>query len=294
MQFLLKPFESFLPKQGIEMKSIFNSVDFGIKSDVVGFDFWSEPKKSSPVRRAKLNLINFWAAAVMAVALNTSVWAEMSNMPSQAVRTNNYSQISEAANIFAVGDALAARQGTAVSFSVVDAPVRVSDFKAIQLTQVTSSAEEPLLSVDNGRFSSAETVSGETAYFKPSLSQSVKDLVGENGVQRLEEFSKATDGWDGRGSHALKPKSIETLNRFFGGGDFAPADVAVFMSRSGLIVANWPLNDHFVELEFSEERISYFFAADDSEGTVERNVFGDFKRTLATFSNVAPGAQNQS
>jgi hypothetical protein len=113
------------------------------------------------------------------------------------------------------------------------------------------------------------------------LLPAVRQLIGENGVERLKAFASLKPGWDkGKGSR-LNPISLQLFNGFFGHGELKPAGVSVFFSSEGNLIGNWLDEDGQVtELEFSPQGILYFIESSAEESVVRYGIAGDFKRRL--------------
>jgi len=117
------------------------------------------------------------------------------------------------------------------------------------------------------------------------LAPQVKELIGKNGVSRIQSFAALKPGWDqGRGQR-LSPDSLRHFNGFFGFGNLRPKGLSVFLSVDGNLIGNW-LDDegNVIELEFSGGEFSYFVEASGEESVAKYSVAGDFKRNFTSSS----------
>lgn len=257
----------------------FDVSDFNV---VTGFKFWDRsPDKSSHSKKPKLDLKRFWAAAIAALALHTSVWAEMGFDRSVPVQSNE-------------------RSGSLVFNEIRETSTNnllpkanesaVCDYRDIPLSGSSPMSDlNVVIDVHGNKDSATDTgfvVVGGKAIVSPedaiaALHPAVRDFIGEKGVQRLLAFTKYHDGWDGIGSRGLNENSLLTFERFFGAQDFKPAGMAIFMSSQGNVVTNWLTESGLVEVEFTESGLDFFVEKNNNEGSIERFLFGDFKRKLA-------------
>ena len=109
-------------------------------------------------------------------------------------------------------------------------------------------------------------------FFGPaSLSEQTKRIVGENGVDRFEEFRAYPDGWDyGRGRH-LSTRSVRLMNSFLDRlPELAEEEPSLFLTHQGnLALGLEDAQGNAVELEFFSDRIEYYFEALNEEGSLE-------------------------
>lgn len=243
------------------------------------FNFWNDVKKSRTYQKPRLNLRQFWIAAVAALAVQTSVWAEMGAVSKSDVQFNDVAIYSMAQKIRADDYGLPAHRLSDLSYQQNSRAVKYESTVVNPIGAFEVRGEE-LGGVDTGLLVRASLPTETVQNLIEEFPASVTSLVGVGGVRRLADFARYGDGWNGVGSYGLQKESLENFERFFGSPDFAPDDVAVFMSSSGNVVANWLKEGGLIELEFAKADLHYFIEKNDLEGSVARKNYGDFKRFL--------------
>ena len=111
------------------------------------------------------------------------------------------------------------------------------------------------------------------------LSEDIIKIIGENGLQRFEQFKKYSEGWDfGIGkplsSHSVasfklfckrlsEPIPVDSIN--------SPQDEpSLFLTREGNLQLGWEDKEgNKIEIEFFPNKIEYYIEALDDEGEVD-------------------------
>jgi hypothetical protein len=101
------------------------------------------------------------------------------------------------------------------------------------------------------------------------LSERTRQVIGENGVRRLESFSMYPAGWhqDG-GGEPLSPDSVRRLDVFVSSAEFWSGlrPPSVFFDKRGFPVLAWDdASGERLEIEFCNPPL--FYRAADDEGT---------------------------
>lgn len=107
--------------------------------------------------------------------------------------------------------------------------------------------------------------SGYTVGAPSPLSKAAIAALGDDGIERLERFSRLRANWDGQGAHTLNDDSVAALSQFFRDAGLRPDAMAVFMSRQGNVAVNWLDDEALVELEFAADGVHYFFERTGAE-----------------------------
>jgi hypothetical protein len=92
------------------------------------------------------------------------------------------------------------------------------------------------------------------------LNDSVRQIIGENGVTRLREFARYEQGWDlGRGK-PLAPRSVVVLNAFLTQlPQLAAYSPSLFMTHEGnLELGSEDSEGRSISIEFYPERLDYY------------------------------------
>lgn len=107
------------------------------------------------------------------------------------------------------------------------------------------------------------------------IGEAARTVIGDVGVNRLENFFNLQAGWDGPKSRPISLESVEVLSRFFAETGLQPKEVGVFMSAQGNVVVNWlDREGKLIELEFLPSAVEYFFERTGEEGNVLKGDIG--------------------
>jgi hypothetical protein len=102
------------------------------------------------------------------------------------------------------------------------------------------------------------------------LGEDIIKIIGENGIQRFEQFKKLTEGWEFGTEKPLSAHSIASFKLF--SEQFSeplPNEPSLFLTREGNLQLGWEDNDgNKIELEFFADKIEYYIEARDDEGEV--------------------------
>ena len=266
------------------------------------FDFWRGKEKKKPTERAQpLDLKKFWRGVVggLLVGASLSVAANQEfRSPSSIFEVSAFTSFDIAADCLR-GDDLGLNFSR---ISMVDldsaSKINFSRFARAKNCSLNSSISPitagsynyfvdarnavPVLS-DSSLFGSAIDQGGEKLDLISAvinISDHTREVIGANGVKRLQKFSILRDGWDGSDSYSMRSESIHSFDRFFAVEKFRPAGVSVFLSPEGNVVANWYSTRGLVELEFVSDGARYIIDDGLIEGSVSKANFGDFRRTI--------------
>lgn len=99
----------------------------------------------------------------------------------------------------------------------------------------------------------------------------VRKILGSENESRLEEFKLYEKGWDSGKGESLSKESIAILNCFVNKlPDFGLTPPSLFLTRSGNLQLSWEDNSGSpIEVEFFPDRIEYYVARTEEEGSVE-------------------------
>jgi hypothetical protein len=93
-------------------------------------------------------------------------------------------------------------------------------------------------------------------------------LLGDKGVERLNQFLSYHDGWDFGGvGKAVDPRSVDTLETFMRYADTSSIRrPSIFLSRVGELILAWDTPEgERVEVDFSPDTMRVFRECDDAE-----------------------------
>jgi hypothetical protein len=91
-------------------------------------------------------------------------------------------------------------------------------------------------------------------------------LLGAQAERRLKRLATYADGWDDGRGRALTEHSLLGLLRLLELGDWTDLDVALFLSRKGRVLVNWPdAKGEIVELEVAKDYLTCFMASTGEE-----------------------------
>lgn len=90
--------------------------------------------------------------------------------------------------------------------------------------------------------------------------------LGVQAARRLKRLATYADGWDEGHGRALTDDSLLGLERLLDLADWSGLDVALFLSREGQVLVNWPdAKGEVVELEIAKDRLTCFMASTGDE-----------------------------
>ena len=110
----------------------------------------------------------------------------------------------------------------------------------------------------------------EVIKYIDDLSDNSKDILGENGVKRFNEFLSYEKGWDfGRGE-PLSKNSVAILDSFLNlFEDIKGKEPSLFLTRSGNLQLSWEDDSvNTTEIEFFPDKIEYLIESDNEEGEI--------------------------
>lgn len=102
------------------------------------------------------------------------------------------------------------------------------------------------------------------------LSDGIKKIIGENGLQRFEQFKRYDKGWEFGTAKPLSSQSIESFKLFSEQfSEPVPKEPSLFLTREGNLQLGWEDRDgNKIEIEFFPSKIEYYIEALDDEGEV--------------------------
>ncbi len=108
----------------------------------------------------------------------------------------------------------------------------------------------------------------ESSYMNEEIYEAVlKKVLGDNGLKRIAEFKKLTQGWDGKTGQPMSLESLRLMKTFLIQNNIQLVSPSVFMSSEGYLVLGWEdQSGGSVELEFCKDQIGFFFESLDKEG----------------------------
>ncbi len=110
----------------------------------------------------------------------------------------------------------------------------------------------------------------DTTKAADTLSEKAQQILGENGVQRYEQFKLYVAGWDSGDGQVLSSHSTAILEKFLNTFDSFPDEPSIFFTRNGNLQLGWEdLQSNVLELEFFPDKIEYYIASNDKEGEVD-------------------------
>ncbi|KAA6183931.1 hypothetical protein F2Q65_14065 [Thiohalocapsa marina] len=102
--------------------------------------------------------------------------------------------------------------------------------------------------------------------------------LGAQAARRLQRLATYPDGWDQGQGRALADDSLLGLERLLDLADWSGLDVALFLSRDGQVLVNWPdAQGEVVELEIARDHFTCFMAStgDEIELPIEARAVSD-------------------
>jgi hypothetical protein len=110
------------------------------------------------------------------------------------------------------------------------------------------------------------------------LDQNAKNIIGDSGVGRFEQFTLLTRGWDGGEGEELSPYSVGAFLHFTRIYQelFEEVSPSIFITTNGNIQINWEDDsDNVVEIEFFLDYVEYYIEAHDLEDSLPLNNLGN-------------------
>jgi hypothetical protein len=111
----------------------------------------------------------------------------------------------------------------------------------------------------------------EVIKYIDDLSEKSKEILGENGVHRFNEYLSYDKGWDsGRGEY-LSKQSIAILDSFINSFEkLKEKEPSIFLTRSGNLQLGWEDKfDKVIEIEFFPNKIEYYIESNNEEGDID-------------------------
>lgn len=98
------------------------------------------------------------------------------------------------------------------------------------------------------------------------VAQTIAAKLDAQAAKRLKRLATFADGWDQGQGQALTEDSLLGLERLLELADFRGLDVALFLSRDGQLLLNWPdAQNELVELEVARNCLMVFIGANGEE-----------------------------
>ncbi|QVL50147.1 MAG: hypothetical protein KFB96_06690 [Thiocapsa sp.] len=98
------------------------------------------------------------------------------------------------------------------------------------------------------------------------VAETIAVKLGAQAAERLKRLATFADGWDQGYGRALTEDTLLGLERLLALADFADLDVALFLSRDGHLLLNWPDgNGELVELDIARDTLMCFIASTGDE-----------------------------
>ena len=100
------------------------------------------------------------------------------------------------------------------------------------------------------------------------VSEGLKKIIGNDGVERIQMFKEAADGWNfGKGLKLVK-ESLERMNEFFKIFKLDISDASIFLTDEGFLKLEWE-NEAYgeSELEFGSYGIHVYFSQLNIDGS---------------------------
>lgn len=110
------------------------------------------------------------------------------------------------------------------------------------------------------------------------VAETIAVKLGAQAAERLKRLATFADGWDQGYGRALTEDTLLGLERLLALADFADLDVALFLSRDGHLLLNWPdATGELVELDIARDTLMCFIAStgDELELPIEPRVVSD-------------------
>lgn len=114
----------------------------------------------------------------------------------------------------------------------------------------------------------------DTTKATDTLSEKARQILGENGVQRYEQFKHYAAGWDSGNGQVLSSQSTAILEKFLNTFDSFPDEPSIFFTRNGNLQLGWEdSQSNVLELEFFPDRVEYYIASNDEEGELDTSQY---------------------
>ncbi len=98
------------------------------------------------------------------------------------------------------------------------------------------------------------------------VAKTIAVTLGARAAKRLKRLGTFADGWDQGHGRALTEDTLLGLERLLSLADFADLDVALFLSRDGHLLLNWPdATGELVELDIARDSLMCFIASAGDE-----------------------------
>ena len=101
--------------------------------------------------------------------------------------------------------------------------------------------------------------------------EDIVKIIGENGIQRFEQFKKYSEGWDFGIGKPLSSYSVASFKLFCKHLSEPILDEpSLFLTREGNLQLGWEDKEGIkIEIEFFPNKIEYYIEALDDEGEVD-------------------------
>lgn len=101
--------------------------------------------------------------------------------------------------------------------------------------------------------------------------EDIVKIIGENGIQRFEQFKKYSEGWDFGIGKSLSSYSVGSFKLFCKRLSEPILDEpSLFLTREGNLQLGWEdKGGNKIEIEFFPNKIEYYIEALDDEGEVD-------------------------
>jgi hypothetical protein len=105
-------------------------------------------------------------------------------------------------------------------------------------------------------------------------SQKLAEIIGQNGISRIESFKRYQEGWNFGVGNPLSLASLGALEYFISQYNSFECEPSVFLSDNGNLILGWEsVTRGSIELEFWQEKIEYFVEDLNVEGTIGINSY---------------------
>lgn len=114
------------------------------------------------------------------------------------------------------------------------------------------------------------------------LNEDTVKIIGENGLQRFEQFKKYSEGWDFGIGKPLSFHSVASFKLFCKHlSEPIPDEPSLFLTREGNLQLGWEDKEgNKIEIEFFPNKIEYYIEALDDEGEVDLTHISQLVDTL--------------
>lgn len=114
------------------------------------------------------------------------------------------------------------------------------------------------------------------------LNEDTVKVIGENGLQRFEQFKKYSEGWDFGIGKPLSSHSVASFKLFCKHlSEPIPDEPSLFLTREGNLQLGWEDKEgNKIEIEFFPDKIEYYIEALDDEGEVDLTHISQLVDTL--------------